>query len=165
MTNKINVISNPNSYIPMTMTFNSCSIRLHLQLFVGGLLFVLRYLCLLASNTYRAVFLFCYSSSCVPYVTSFFRLFICNSSFGFLWRLLTKKVYPKNNHVTSGIITLLVKMFVLKEPYFLFHSTWCICVTIHIRYNNKVSTFLEYLERKRIIFPELFSKQMDIKPN
>jgi hypothetical protein len=83
MTNKINVISNPNSYIPMTMTFNSCSV-LHLQLFVGGLLFVLRYLCLLPSNTYRAVFLLCYSSSCVPYVTSFFRLSICNSPFGFL---------------------------------------------------------------------------------
>ena len=165
MTNKINVISNPNSYIPMTMTFNSCSV-LHLQLFVGGLLFVLRYLCLLPSNTYRAVFLLCYSSSCVPYVTSFFRLSICNSPFGFLWRLFTKKkVYPKINHVTNGIITVLIKMFVLKEPYFWFHSTWCICVTTHIRYNDKVSTFLEYLERKGIIFPELFSNQMDIKPN
>ena len=39
----------------------------YLQLFEGGLISILRYLCLVAivmSSTYRVVFLFCFSSSC-----------------------------------------------------------------------------------------------------
>jgi hypothetical protein len=39
----------------------------------------LRYLCLfphIGSNTYCAVFLFCFPSSCVPYVASFSGLFL-----------------------------------------------------------------------------------------
>jgi hypothetical protein len=47
----------------------------HLCLFVEGLVSYLRYLCLfvdiVVSNTYCVVFLFCFSSSCVPDVVSF----------------------------------------------------------------------------------------------
>ena len=62
--------------------------RLFLQLFVGGLMSYLRYLCLFAyvvvSNTYCVVFL---SSSSVSYVASFFGLSIFNCPIGILKRL------------------------------------------------------------------------------
>jgi hypothetical protein len=51
-----------------------CLVRLYLQLFVGGLRSYLRYLCLLAysgfQQSYCAVFLLCFSSSCIPYVVT-----------------------------------------------------------------------------------------------
>ena len=50
----------------------------------------LRVLWLVVSNTYSVVFLFCLSSSCVPYVASFSGLSICNCPFGNLVRLFTQ---------------------------------------------------------------------------
>jgi len=47
--------------------------------FVGELMSYLRYgvcLCIVMSNTYHVVFLFCFSLSCVPYVASFSGLSI-----------------------------------------------------------------------------------------
>ena len=52
------------------------------QLYVGGLMSYLRYLCLLAHS--GAVFLLCFSSSCVPYVASFSGLSNFDFSFGIL---------------------------------------------------------------------------------
>ena len=49
---------------------------LYLQMFAGGLMFYLPYLCIVMSNTYRVVFLFCVSSSYAPYVASFPGLFL-----------------------------------------------------------------------------------------
>ena len=46
-------------------------------------LFVL-YLCIVVSNTYCVVFLFCLSSSCIPYVASFSGLFFFECPFGIL---------------------------------------------------------------------------------
>jgi hypothetical protein len=60
--------------VVMSVTISSCknSIRLYLQSFVGGCMSYLRYLFLLAmSNTYCAVFLFCFPSSGVTYAASF----------------------------------------------------------------------------------------------
>jgi hypothetical protein len=45
--------------------------ELYLQLFVGGGMPYLRFLFIVESKTYYLVFLFCFSSSCVPYVASF----------------------------------------------------------------------------------------------
>ena len=65
--------------------FTLCSVRLYLQLFVGGLMSYLRYLCLLvhscAQHTLCCGFLFCFSSSCVLYVASFsgLSMFDCPS--------------------------------------------------------------------------------------
>jgi hypothetical protein len=42
---------------------------------------------IVVSNTYCVVFLFCFSSSCVPYAASFSGLSICNCPFGILVRL------------------------------------------------------------------------------
>ena len=64
-----------------------CSVRLYLQLFSGGLVSYLRYICFLAYsgvNTYCVVFLFCLSSSCVPYVVGFSGLSIFDCPFGIL---------------------------------------------------------------------------------
>jgi hypothetical protein len=71
------------------MSYLGCSVRLSFQLFVGGLMFCLCYLCclyilVLLSNAYCVVFLFCFSSSGVPYVASFFGLSIFDCPFGFL---------------------------------------------------------------------------------
>ena len=62
--------------VPNDFRIKRCSVRLYLQLFVGVFVSYLRYLCL---STYSGVqhilccvvFLFCVSSYCVPYVTSF----------------------------------------------------------------------------------------------
>jgi hypothetical protein len=55
-------------------------VRLELQLFVGGLMSYLRYLCLFVYSGVQYIlficFLFCFSSSCVPYVASFSGLFL-----------------------------------------------------------------------------------------
>ena len=62
-----------------------CSVRIYLQLFVGGPMPYLRYLCLLrivVSNTYFVVCLFRLSSSCVPSVVIFSGLSILDCSFG-----------------------------------------------------------------------------------
>jgi hypothetical protein len=54
--------------------YKRCLVRLYFQLFVGEHMSYLRYLCMfvylriVVSNTYCVVFLFCFSSSCVPYV-------------------------------------------------------------------------------------------------
>ena len=65
------------------------SVRLYLQLFVGGggsCLIDVICVCLriVVSNTYCVVFLFCFSSSCVPYVASLSGLSIFDCPFGFL---------------------------------------------------------------------------------
>jgi hypothetical protein len=63
------------------------------QLFLKGFMSYLRYLfCLriVMYNTYCVVFLFCLSSSCVPYVASFSGLSIFYYPFGILKRLLSK---------------------------------------------------------------------------
>jgi hypothetical protein len=61
-----------------------CSVRLYLQLFVGGLMSYSRYLCLfVVSNTYCVLFLFYFSSTCVPYVVSFSGLSILIAPFIF----------------------------------------------------------------------------------
>ena len=87
--------------------FTLCSVRLYLQLFVGGLMSYLRYVlfvftssclqegsCLIyvmcvclhivVSNTYYVVFLFCFSSSCVPYFASFSGLSFFECQFGII---------------------------------------------------------------------------------
>ena len=55
----------------------------------GRLVSCLRYfcLCIVVSNTYCVVFLFCSSSSCVPYVVSFSGLSIFDCLFRILYRL------------------------------------------------------------------------------
>jgi hypothetical protein len=56
----------------------------NLQLFVGGLMSYSRYLCLfVVSNTYCVLFLFYFSSTCVPYVVSFSGLSILIAPFIF----------------------------------------------------------------------------------
>ena len=45
--------------------YKLCSVRLYLQLFAGRIMSYLHYLCLVVSNTYCVVFLFCLCSSCV----------------------------------------------------------------------------------------------------
>jgi hypothetical protein len=63
---------------------NSCSVRLYLHLFVGGIMSYLFYLCLLAYSGVQHIlcclfcFLLCFSSSYVPYVASFYGLPIFN---------------------------------------------------------------------------------------
>ena len=62
-----------------------CSVPIYLQLFVGGPLSYLHYLCLLhivVSNTYFVVCLLRLSWSCVPYVVIFPGLSILDCSFG-----------------------------------------------------------------------------------
>jgi hypothetical protein len=61
--------------------------RVNLQLFVGGIVSSLRYLYLFAHGGIQyicVVFLFCLSSSCVPYVASFSGLSFFDCPFGFL---------------------------------------------------------------------------------
>ena len=89
--------------------YKRCSVRIYIQLFVGGLMFYLRWLCCLrivVSNTYICIVLcFCFvffvlctlccqflwicfvllSSSCVPYATSFS---------GFVFVLLSSSCVP-----------------------------------------------------------------------
>jgi hypothetical protein len=66
--------------MPVTIfAWKRCSVRLYLQLFVGG-----RMSYLVVSNTYCVLFLFCFSLSCVPYVVSFCGLFFFDCSFGIL---------------------------------------------------------------------------------
>jgi hypothetical protein len=51
----------------------SVTVRLYLQLFVGGLMSYLHYLCLIAYSGVHIVlcFLLCLSTSCVPNIVSF----------------------------------------------------------------------------------------------
>ena len=63
-----------------------CSVRLYLQLFVGGLCLTYVFcvsLHIVVSKTHCVVFLFCFSSSsCLPYVASFSGVFILIKTFG-----------------------------------------------------------------------------------
>jgi hypothetical protein len=55
-------------------SLNICSIRQYLQLFVGELMSYLHYLCLFAHSGIQHILwcvLFRFSSSCVPFVSSF----------------------------------------------------------------------------------------------
>ena len=77
--------------VVMSVTISAkkrCSVRLYLQLFVGGLMSYLRYLCFFCIEwcpTHIVLcFLFCFSSSCVPYVGSFSGLSIRDCPFGIL---------------------------------------------------------------------------------
>jgi hypothetical protein len=76
------------------------SICLYLQLFVGGLMSYCVFcvcLCIMVSNTYRVVFLFCFSSSCLPYVASFSELSIFDCVLGIPLRFIqiwTNKYNP-----------------------------------------------------------------------
>ena len=66
---------------------------LYLQMFVGGFMSYLRYLCLLAHSGIQHMLwcIFCFVCPhlviCVPNVASFSGLFILDYPFGFLWRL------------------------------------------------------------------------------
>ena len=71
----------------MMSAYKRVSVRLYLQLFVGGLMSYLRYLCLLAFSCvhiYCVVFSLCLSSSCVTNVASFSGLSIFDCYFGIL---------------------------------------------------------------------------------
>jgi len=61
--------------MPVTISeLKRCSVRLYLQLFVGGRMLYLRYLCLFAYMCPTHIvlcFLFLFSSSCVPFLASF----------------------------------------------------------------------------------------------
>ena len=55
----------------MSSTYKRCSVRLHV--FVGGRMSYLRYLCLCVNSGVQYIMccvLFCFSSSCGPYVAS-----------------------------------------------------------------------------------------------
>jgi fatty-acid desaturase len=72
--------------------------RVVMSVTIACLIYVI-YACLsiAVSNTYHAVFLFCFSSSCVPYayVASFSELFICDCPFGtllFTYKILHRKI-------------------------------------------------------------------------
>jgi hypothetical protein len=69
-----------------------CLVRLCLQLFVGGIMSCLRLfcicLCVVVSGSCCVVFLFCFSSSCLPYVASLSGLPIFDCPFGVPWHLL-----------------------------------------------------------------------------
>jgi hypothetical protein len=86
-------------YIYITSRFRikkRYSVRLYRQLFVGGRISYLRdCVCLrkVVSNAYCVVFLFCFSSSCIPYDASVCRLSIIDCPFGILLRLFTMSVY------------------------------------------------------------------------
>jgi hypothetical protein len=59
-------------HVVMSFTMSAskrCSVLLYLQLFVGGLMSYLRHLCLVAYIGVQHIF--CFSSSYVPYVSSF----------------------------------------------------------------------------------------------
>jgi hypothetical protein len=60
--------------VVMSVTISACSVRLYLQLFVGDV-YLIYVICvclrIVVSNIYCVVFLFCFSSSCVPSVASF----------------------------------------------------------------------------------------------
>jgi hypothetical protein len=67
--------------------FTLCSLRLYLQLLVGGLMSYLRYLCLFTYSDVQYILccvLFCFSLS---YVASFSGLSIFDCPFGLLYRL------------------------------------------------------------------------------
>jgi len=67
-------------HVVMSFTMSAskrCSVLLYLQLFVGGLMSYLRHLCLVAYIGVQHIFGF--SSSYVPYVSSFSGLSICYS--------------------------------------------------------------------------------------
>ena len=64
-----------------------CSVRVYLQLFVGGLMSYLRYLCLFAFSGVQYIvlcFCFVFLHSCVPYVASFSGLSNFDCPFGVL---------------------------------------------------------------------------------
>jgi hypothetical protein len=73
--------------MPVTiLELKRCSVRLYLQLFVGGRMLYLRYLFLFAYMCPTHIvlcFLFLFSSSCVPSLASFSGLssFVCSSLF------------------------------------------------------------------------------------
>ena len=68
-------------------TKNRCSVRLYLQLFVGGLMLYLRYLCLFVYSGVQHILccvFVCFSFSHIPDVASFSGLSIIDCPFGFL---------------------------------------------------------------------------------
>jgi hypothetical protein len=68
-------------------SYKRCSLRLYLQLFVERLMSYLSYLCLLAYGGVQNIlclFLFCLSSSCVPYLASFSGLSIFHNPFSII---------------------------------------------------------------------------------
>ena len=88
-----------------------CSVFLYLQLFVGGLMSSLHYLCCLCIMLCptHIVLLFCQPSSCVPYyIASFSELSICYCPFGILQRLFAPKDFQHSYFW-----------------YFYYKGTWC----------------------------------------
>ena len=65
--------------------YKRCSVHLYLQLFVGGLMSYLRYLCF--------CFVYLRLVYCVPNVASFSGLFLFNCSFGIFQRLFFFKPF------------------------------------------------------------------------
>jgi hypothetical protein len=78
-----------------------CSVRLYLELFVGGscvIYVICVYLCIVVSNTYCVVFLFCFYSSCVPHVASFSFL-IASSVFSNVYLVRNTHIWNNFNQV------------------------------------------------------------------
>ena len=81
--------------VVMSVTISAyklCSVRLYLQLFVGGLMSYLRYFCvyvsIVVSNTYCVPYLFSCSSSCVLYLASFSGLSFFDCTFRYSLTLI-----------------------------------------------------------------------------
>ena len=107
-------------WCPLRFSHKICSHRLYHQLFVGELMFYLRYLCLfriVVSNTYCVVFLLCFSSSCVPCATSVFGL----SIFCILYCLLSTK---KHATIASGFQSNMNVKNIANLVSFLVSSHW-----------------------------------------
>jgi hypothetical protein len=76
-------------------------------------LFTIFFVCLpiVVSSAYCVVFLFCFSSSFIPYVASFSGLSFCACPFGILWRKVSDfVVFNYRNNVCEGI-------FCIRENY------------------------------------------------
>jgi hypothetical protein len=101
--------------------------------FVEGRVSCLRYLCLFAHSGVHhilccVVFLFCFSSSCVPYVASFSGLYFLDCSFDFLESLFL--------------------WFTTLLDFMLYHFIWSFDVSMSHKIKN-ISDFRNYVEPQR----------------
>ena len=89
---KLSLLFNNSQYLSnSTNAHRQCSVRFYLQLFVVGLMRYLRHLCSLVYSGVQHHILFCFSSTCVPNVTSLSGLSIVDCPFVILvyWPTLT----------------------------------------------------------------------------
>ena len=83
----------------MISAYTPCSVRVNLQLFVGQRMSSLRDVCLFAYSSVQQIlvlFLFCFSTSCVPYVANISGLSFFDCPFGILYRFLNCLNYLTN---------------------------------------------------------------------